>query len=74
MRIFFFFDLCRGSFNQNSLHTRYAEHIKNLFEWQIYTASNHTIKFITSSIEEENGFCRKKFYSLMNIEYNEENL
>lgn len=73
MRIFFFFDLCRNPFDKNSVHTRYAMHIKNLFEWQIYKISNYKIKFTMSSLEEENGFCRKKFYSLMNIEYNEEN-
>jgi hypothetical protein len=73
MHMIFFFDIARPPFNKNSIHIKYAKHIKQLFQWQIQKISNKKIKIINFDFEEKGGFSRQRFYSLMNLEYIEEN-
>ena len=69
----FFFDIARSPFNKDSIHIKYSKHIHKLFQWQIQKVSNKKIKIINFDFEEKGGFSKQRFYSLMKLEYKEEN-
>ena len=69
----FLYDITRPPFKNWGTHVSYAQQICGFFEWQIQKISNNPLKLIKTNLETLNGFDRKRFYSLMNISFDEKN-